>query len=92
MNIATKILTSFITLTFAVIGGIYTATTVLLHTMDAKDAAAKVEIRQEMDLRKAARDTQLAELKEHLDQRFKDNQTYIGNRMDAIEKLVKNNR
>lgn len=92
MNLMTKVLTSFITLTFAVIGGIWTATTVILHTMDSKVADAKIDLVREMDIRKAARDTQLTQLQNHIDQRFDDNQKYVGERMDSLEKLVRTAR
>jgi hypothetical protein len=89
MNIFTKIITSFITLTFAVIGGIWTATTVLLHTMDSKVADAKIEIHQEMEVRKTARDQQFKDLQSHIDQRFTDNKEYVGQRLDKLEYLVR---
>jgi hypothetical protein len=89
MPTMTKILTSFITLTFAVIGGIWTATTVILHTMDSKVAGAKVEIRQEMEVRKSARDQQMSDLKTHIDTRFMDHQKHFDSRLDTIERLVR---
>ena len=90
-NLFLKVATSFITLTFAVIGGIWTATTVVLHTMDSKVADAKVDLVREMDIRSASRNVQFTELQKHLDQRFDDNQNYFDKRMDNLEKLIKRN-
>lgn len=89
MNIAAKILTSFITLTFAVIGGIWTATTVILHTMDSKVADARTEITREMDLRKEARDKEIKIIVDNISDKFKDHQEHFDKRLDTIERYVK---
>ena len=47
MELLGKVLTSFITLAFAIVGGLWTAYTVLHNTMDSKVAEAKVEMRIE---------------------------------------------
>jgi hypothetical protein len=85
----TKILTSFITVTFAIIGGLWTAYTILNTTMDSKVANAKVDIQKEMDLRKAARDAEITLIVGAINTRFDDHRTHFDKRLDTIEKLVK---
>jgi hypothetical protein len=53
------ILTSFVTLAFAIIGGLWTAYTVLTTTMDSKVADAKADMRIE-------RAAQIGELKSEI--------------------------
>lgn len=85
----TKILTSVITITFAIIGGLWTAYTVLNMTMDSKVANAKIDIQKEMDLRKTARDTEITVIVGAINTRFDDHRTHFDKRLDTIEKLVK---
>ena len=46
-SMITKVLSSIITMVFALVGGIWTAITVLNATMDSKVAVAKTEMRIE---------------------------------------------